>query len=201
MKKITLIALLTSSSSLLLAQNQVEGFYAGLNLGLATSSNYLQDNGSTGSQTNLSPSISFGYQFNQYLATEIDYLYVSDYTISKTNSIGNETLKQNQQFLTANIKGILPLDEKFSLFGKFGIGYNFANAEASGVVNQSVNSNNFVPVIGIGASYNLTEKVQLSVVDDYYIVSAPTISSSSANDSNFGYGNTNFLSLGINYKF
>lgn len=195
MKKIFLISLLLGISSASFAKKT--GFYVGLSGGLVSSETYLLEDGSFGAKSNTGGAGAFGYLFNKYLATEISYLYIGN---SSANGID-----QNQSFLTANVKGILPLNEQFNLFAKAGIGYNFANINGNSAMvthlKGTFNSNNIASLFGVGLSYNLTKCLQLSVADDYYFVTAPKFNNSDASPTSFGYGNTNFFNVGVSYKF
>jgi OOP family OmpA-OmpF porin len=198
MKKIALLSLLIVVSSFTLAKNKNAGFYAGANIGIVSSETYLLEDGSFGAKTNTGGMMSLGYQFNKYFATELSYLYIGN-----SSAYG---IDQNQSFLTANVKGIMPLNKKFNVFAKAGLGYNFASINGSPKIllpnlNVPVNSNNLTSVLGIGLGYNITKCIQLTVSDDYYVVPVPKFNDSNASSTNFGFGNTNFFSLGINYKF
>ena len=197
MKKVTLVSLLISIFSFSFSDNK--GFYVGLSGGIASSETYALDDGSFGGKANPGGSALLGYQFNQYFSTELTYLYLGN-----SETLG---INQSQTFLSTSFKGILPLDEQFSLFAKAGIGYNFASATGKISIGPNsnsdiaFNSNNLFSVLGIGLGYNFTEFLQLSIADDYYLVSAPKLNDKFSSSTKFGYGNTNFFSLGINYKF
>ncbi len=69
---------------------------------------------------------------------------------------------------------------------------------------QSVtnNSNNFAVLLGAGAEYNLTEHVSFNLMDSYYINTAPAVTiNTNPSSGNFSFGNTNYISLGMNYVF
>ena len=209
MKKILIVsAILGGVSQVAVASDT--GFYAGINLGVGTTQNVPTlgiPNDSVNSSSDFAVGILGGYNINKYLAAELNYVYVGMPQSSISFLGSTVTLNENNSFLTANAKGTLPLNEKFNLVGKFGLGANFASMSVSGsgaaTGVSSNSSNNFAILLGVGAEYNLTEHVSFNLMDSYYIVTAPAISLSntSATPSNFSFGNTNYLSLGMNYSF
>ncbi len=78
---------------------------------------------------------SFGYQFNKYIGIESDIIY-------GTNLTG----------LGAAFKGTLPINDKYSVFGKLGYTSADALADSSGHVFGSV-----------GVSYNVTSKFAIDL--------------------------------------
>jgi OOP family OmpA-OmpF porin len=182
------------------------GFYVGVNLGMANTQSILDASSGTTSHTGLGLGALAGYQFNNYLSAELSYLSLAQYSSSANNSGASVSTTADNSFLTANVKGTLPLPNKFSVFGKFGLGYNFASGSVNGsadgaTASVSGNSNNFATLIGIGGAYNVMDNLSIYVANDYYMVSAPTVNSGNTSSNNFGYGNVNYLNLGVEYKF
>ncbi len=187
------------------------GFYVGVNAGNAMTQDNLNVSSETQftSQTNkLGLGLLAGYQFNSYIAAELNYLLIGSHASSYRDSNLAATTNAYNSFLTANAKGILPLASWFSLFGKAGVGYNFVSADgtlSSMQINRSQslsgNSSNLVPMLGIGLDFNLVGGLSVVVENDYYMVSAPTISNADATSGNFGLGNVNYTSIGIKYLF
>lgn len=184
------------------------GFYVGVNLGMANTQSMLDARSVTTSHSGFGLGVLAGYHFNKYVSGELSYLSLAQYS-SSANIPGLDasvSTTADNSFLTANVKGTLPLANKFSLFGKFGLGYNFASATINGSgggvsAGISGNSTNFATLIGIGGAYNVMDNLSVYVANDYYMVSAPTVNGGNAVSNNFGYGNVNYLNLGVEYKF
>ena len=134
--------------------------------------------------------------YNEQLSASVmgTTLYSSDVTSSNS-------------YLTLSAKGTLPLNDRFNLFGKIGTGVNFASisGNSSSIVSAPINfnnsSSNFAYLVGVGAEFNVTKNVKLNISDTYYMNNAPLITSSSSTSSNFGFGNTNLVSIGAGYYF
>ena len=193
------------------------GVYLGLDLGLATSQSVLQLNSNVNSPVSIGQSsqgglgLTAGYDFTKNIATEIGYLYISpsasSASISDSFGFASLSVSSSNQYLTANVKGTLPLNDKFSLFGKFGMGANFASVNMSGnsslgsLSDHSSNSTNLAFLLGTGIEWNVTKEFSLHLADSYYIASAPSISDTNASQNSFSFGNTNFISVGASYNF
>lgn len=100
-----------------------------------------------------------GYRFHKHFAGEVDYLDFGepDDTISALGLNVRTTIEAYA--LAMYLVGILPLAEKFEVFGKLGAAYWDADAEASalGVTGrQSEDGTDFA--YGAGASYAFTDK-------------------------------------------
>ena len=77
------------------------------------------------SNTGLAGRLAIGYQFSPYFAAELGYLRLAnqkgkDYG-STGYAIGTKTLSQNALDVAA--KGILPINDKFNVYGKLGVAY------------------------------------------------------------------------------
>jgi len=225
-KLLAIVGLLYASCSF--ANDNDHGLYFGISIGNSTTQ-YMTDltdvdpqNGKVNSNAtnvnSLAMDALIGYQFNRYLGLELNYMVITPHSSSNTFFFffGPQAITSSS-FLTANIKGILPLTDKFSLFAKGGLGYNSVSVSSflgSSVLvntqprNVNISSTNLAVLLGVGASYNLTDTFSVNIADNYYLTFAPTINSvaPTADDlnqsiSNFGFGNTNYLSLGMQYLF
>lgn len=169
------------------------GAYVGIGVGYAAVQNY--DNGQFGAI------IDGGYAFNEYLALEGDLALISN----ETQSAGGYSAVANTSFLMAAIRGTLPLNELFSLYGKAGIGFNFANVSFSGYgYSSSANtSTNVAGLLAIGGAFNLSRHFVLKVENDYFITKngGDACFNGSYCSSNFGYGNTNIINGAVEYRF
>lgn len=171
-KKALLSALITGAAILgfsAVASADLPGFYAGGALGLSNvhqgDDPFSTDKDSTG----LGGTAQFGYQFNQYIAAELGYLYF--HNVDQSLSGFNATYKEQAGDLV--VKGTLPLNQYFSLYGKAGAAYVDATTEVSstglyiapngnmyaGNVNFDDTVHPIRPVYGVGVSYNITPNV------------------------------------------
>ncbi|MDD3267041.1 MAG: outer membrane beta-barrel protein [Burkholderiales bacterium] len=154
------------------------GAYVNINTGFATMQAL-----PTGSWTG---NINAGYNFNRNFALE-----------------GGYNLFANQQFgvsTTTNIfdvaaKGTLPLSESFSLYGRLGLGLGVnswsGNANSNCVLCQSNDSTYMLGLAGIGASYALSNNIDLHLEDTMYVPFA----------SSFVGSSINAVTLGLQYNF
>lgn len=112
-----------------------------------------------------------GYQFNPYIALEAGYTSYPDIKVSASDVQTGETI--TGKLATSNIdllaKGILPVNDQFDLFAKAGMAYMTYEDSASLTVNgvtaasASKTHNRITPEFGIGAAYNITHNVALSI--------------------------------------
>jgi len=65
--------------------------------------------------------LDLGYQFNPYVALELDSSILQDFDVFSIITPGWDTPKSTEGNVV--IKGILPLSNRFSLFGKIGPGF------------------------------------------------------------------------------
>lgn len=109
-----------------------------------------------------------GYQFNKYLALEAGYLNLGQSKATYTHAGQTVTEKNTFGGFDAAVKGILPVTSQFSLFGKAGAvdEHDDADLSVAGVSSRQ-HSNKWVPMVGLGTSFNLTDNVALNVQDIY----------------------------------
>lgn len=193
MKNFLLAVLFGSLATSAMAASVDSGAYVGLGLGYAAVQNY--DNGQFGAV------IDGGYAFNQYLALEGDLALTSNYTQSEAGI----SATANTSFLVAAVRGTLPLTDIFSLYGKAGLGFNFANLNVSGygVSSDANTSTNAAGLLAIGGAFNLSRHFVLKVENDYFITKSggEACFNGSYCSSNFGYGNTNIINGAVEYRF
>jgi len=206
MRKKLILASCLMSSGLACAYTDA-GVYVGANLGLANTQNVFDINeaGLTKSNTGFAFGGLVGYRFDENVALELSYLSLAQYNSSAVHDGITLSSSANSSFLTANLKGMLPLANKFSLFGKVGLGYNLVTLSSSVSDNSDQNSSdgsvNFAALIGVGAAYNIINNLDIYVANDYYIVPEAKVSSINRFFSGFGYGNVNYLNIGLTYRF
>jgi OmpA-OmpF porin, OOP family len=139
-----------------------------------------------------------GYRFNPYLALEVGYIDFgkADYQAAYSGGSAQGSLKAGGVDMAALL--LLPLNDSFSIFGKLGVVDATVKANlqagapaASATGDTSVNS--VRPLLGLGATYKLTDNVDLRA--DYDYVSALGSSSKT------GTMDVNVFSMGAVYNF
>ncbi len=145
-----------------------------------------------------------GYQFNPYFAVESGYTLFSNMTTRANGSFGPFSISESGKVSTQAIdllgKGILPLSNGFSLYGKAGAAYLISKATAnvttsgfglssSGSASQT--NSKLYPAFGAGVSYDITP----NVVTDISYNRIQKVGSSDA------VGSTDFIGLGLAYNF
>jgi len=187
-----------------------DGFYG---LGEVTHSSYSLDknhfdealitHGATGLGSSDSASgnqwrLQGGYRYNQYLAVEAGYIDFgkAKYNASFAGGTATGSLKAGGVDVAALIS--MPLNDRFSVFGKAGIVFADVKSSLSAGAPASLasgnSSNNVVrPLLGVGADYKLSEKVDIRA--DFDRVSGL------GNSSKTGKMDVNMISVGLAYKF
>jgi outer membrane autotransporter protein len=153
--------------------NENKGIYLGTQLGYA---NLNYDDGMLTGDPNISSvgsvdktgaalRLFFGYQFNQYIATELGVVALPKVKFNDItyNGISGISESFNQTIVDLVAKGILPLKYNFSLYGKAGVASvlrDDVEVSAGGTTTKANNSDTkTVPVLGAGVSYNFTQHV------------------------------------------
>src|SRR3990167_5970042 len=111
-----------------------------------------------------------GYQFNKYIALETGYTQFPNLKFTFNSSGGNISETTKIYGIDLLVKGILPINNKFSLFAMAGAMYfhTASTAITTGVyyLNRSDyngTTSTYRPEVGLGAAYNLTKNVALSL--------------------------------------
>lgn len=123
-----------------------------------------------------------GYQFNKHLAVEVGYHDFGGFTQSGTP--GPFNVQGDVTGVSAAAVGILPLNPSFSLFGKAGLIFLDISSTASGPLVVTAEDGTEL-LVGVGARYNFNRNVGIQLEWEYF----------------GGDLKTNFLSLGLRYKF
>jgi len=100
-----------------------------------------------------------GYQFNEYVGTELGYNYfqntpvtITTFTTTGTTMTANTVHgKTRQQALDLVLVGTLPLDYGFGVFGKVGVAYLVSKLN---YLSQTIDDKSVVPTYGIGINYD-----------------------------------------------
>jgi opacity protein-like surface antigen len=182
LKKISTTALLLGISAVALSQAahaEMPGFYAGAQLGygnthINTSNLVTVHNGSSSialpglNKIALAYRLSFGYQFNRSLAVEFGYRRFSNTDINAGDGANYYASASSQERAFDLVgKSILPLTNRLSIYGRWGIAYVKPNAHGYAVLKGSYTastarySNTLEPTFGLGISYALKPNVPI----------------------------------------
>lgn len=185
------------------------GWYGGANIGRSSST---IDNpriasgllGSGFSTTSINDSnrdtgykIFGGYQFNRNFALEGGYFNLGRFgftasTLPAGNLLGNINLSG----LNLDMVGTLPITEKFSAFGRFGLDYAQASDSFNGngavsVLNSSPSNRSANIKYGLGLQYAFTPTLDMRLEAERYRI----------NDAVGNRGNIDLISVGLVHRF
>ncbi len=139
-----------------------------------------------------------GYRFNEYLAAEAGYIDFgkAKYSASYAGGAASGSLKAGGVDLAALVS--MPLNDRFSVFGKAGVVFADVKSSLSAGAPASLasgdTSKNVVrPLLGLGADYKLSEKVDLRTEFDRV--------SGLGDSGKTGKMDSNMISMGVIYKF
>lgn len=200
-KSIIAISILSAASVSYASQ----GFYAGFNVGQASYDvvlddfSYLQDGSlSSGSldDSDTSLSLTLGYQINPNFSIEGGYIDLGELVVSATSNGGGSlyaagpvTAKVEANGLFFDAKGILPLNEKFSLYGKLGLLKWNEDAVLSDVTGSLSGDDDGTDIFfGIGAAFNISNTIALNADYSRYQIDEDST-------------DVDVLSLGIQFGF
>lgn len=181
-----------------------EGFYVGLNVGQASYDVTLNDaadldDGSLTSasldDSDTSLSFTLGYQITPNFSLEGGYIDLGEFAFNATSNgsgflypAGPVGVKVETDGLFFDVKGQVPLNEQFSLYGKLGLLNWDTDVKVSlsiGSASVPVDSDNDV-FFGIGGSFNINNSMALNV--DYTLYELEDL-------------DVDVLSVGIQYSF
>jgi OmpA-OmpF porin, OOP family len=153
-KKVVLAALLAAVPALATAQDR--GWYVGASVG---QSNVEVCGGILAGTTCNDESVAYrgfvGYEVNRNLAFEGGYGYLGE--VKATGPGGS--VKITGDGLEASALGILPINGKFSLFGRAGVHYS--TLKATGAGGQSADETESDLTFGFGAAYDFTRQFRM----------------------------------------
>ncbi len=140
-----------------------------------------------------------GYRINKNFAIEGGYFNLGKFSfIANTAAPAAGTLSGNIRLQGVNLDavGILPVTERFSVFGRLGLNYaqardNFAGTGFITVANPSPSKNQVNYKIGAGLQYDFTRSFGMRVEAERYRI----------NDAVGNKGDIDIYSLGLVYKF
>jgi OOP family OmpA-OmpF porin len=185
------------------------GWYGGANLGQSQAtiddaritSGLLANGLTAGGINDINRDLGFkvfgGYQYNKYFAVEGGYFDLGQFGFN-TSTIPAGTLSGDIKLKGLNLDavGILPITEKFSVFGRIGVTHTQANDSFVGtgavnVLNPNPNSRETNLKVGLGLQYALTDSLTLrSEIERYRI-----------DDAVGNKGDVDLVSVGLVYRF
>ena len=138
-----------------------------------------------------------GYQFNPNFALEGGYFNLGRFGYTAT-TVPAGTLNGTIRLQGVNLDavGILPMTEKFSMFGRAGLDYaqardNFTGTGLVSVLNPNPSKNQLNYKLGLGLQYAFTESLGLRLETERYRI----------NDAVGNHGDIDLVSLGLVYRF
>lgn len=189
MKKIAISLFLLGVSTSIIARpiSHDNGFYVGLLGGAAYTYNTHANGFSYSKFTHFGSVVigDAGYQFNQFFATEADFGYYHP-TISNT-----QVARIYQPAIV--LKGIVPLMGNFSIYGKVGVAENMYRYNDS-----EPNHNETKPLVGVGASYSVTQAFELTLIAQSTI---GRYTNEANNPQQRGWDGISIIGAGINLYF
>jgi OmpA-OmpF porin, OOP family len=138
-----------------------------------------------------------GYQFNRNFALEGGYFDLGQFGFT-ANTVPTGTLNGNIKLrgLNLDMVGILPLSDKFSVFGRVGMNYadardHFAGTGAVQVLNPNPSARQANAKFGVGMQYAFTDALAMRVEAERYRI----------NDAVRNKGDVDLFSVGLVYRF
>lgn len=187
------VVLLASSGALVHAASP--GAYLGAGAGYSAlepaSDAEMLDEGGLGGRLFL------GYNFNHYFGVESNYstFFKTRYVLNDYQNIAID-YKLNALSLVA--KGYLPLsqDDPFNLYGSFGVAQVYADIDAKVNLDTvlSDSDSGLVPTIGLGASYDINQRITASL-------ECSVFGKKHADYSHFGIQSSALATFNLAYKF
>ena len=171
-------------------------------LGQSTFDGQLGNAGATGLNSTLEDGdfgwkLQLGYQFNPNFALEGGYVDLGKIHYNASYDQGNATGDYKAGGFNVAGLGILPLNEKFSVFGKLGfidarVTSNLGTTGLGGAA-SSFGSTQWRPNYGIGGMYNVSKSTSVRVELERF--------DGIGDESTSGRANIDFLSVGLSHKF
>jgi len=139
-------------------------------------------NSSTIDDSDTGYGVAGGYQHNDHIAVEFAYVNLGSVEFSAFTTVtdGVEVadaelgLESSAKGPVVSVLGILPIGERFSLFGR--VGLSFMNAEGKARItidgisdSARQTSQKSDPVFGVGAEFSLTKHVAIRLAWDRYL--------------------------------
>jgi len=189
MKKIAIAALLST----FVAGNAAaaDSSYAGISLGRSSAS--ATSNAVLTKSTDTVAGILVGYQFNRNWGIEAQYTGLGKFAGTHTAPAATFSGKTDALSLTA--LGILPVSDRFSIYGKLGIAR--AKTSASSVPAQLTGATRSAGTYGLGAQFNVNGSVGIRIGWDRYGIATTSGTTLGVKENS----NVNVYSLGAVFLF
>jgi OOP family OmpA-OmpF porin len=210
MKPITKILLTTSALALTATSFAMQpasfgpgmqGFYLGADAGFGATTcsacSITPTASASTTNTHFASTIFGGYQLNQYLALEAGWGFLPDvnyeYSFSRSGSSGSGNSTASTSHFYGAVKGILPLNDNWNLFGK--IGYDLMSVKSVNVAGDNISSLSPTGLLlAAGGSYNFSKNLALALSYNQLIDSASQ--NGATQNVNVSYG-----TFGLTYLF
>lgn len=164
-KKIALgVVALGLSAAAISANAATSGVYVGGQLGYGNV--HQADHVSGVKDNHLAGRVFAGYQFNQNLAAELGWSHFSEVTAKDHGYYADYdySARLNTNVVDAAAKGIVPVADNVSLYGKLGAAYVMESVHAHyGPFSASASEKKLLPEAGVGVSYAFTDNVSADV--------------------------------------
>lgn len=116
--------------------------------------------------------VQVGYRWGKYIAAELGYVDLGEawYRADIEGTTGRVTARHQSSGPTLGVLGLVPVNEKFDLYGRLGLFYSdvrvrLAGEDANGqiLISEEVKAHSKDVYAGIGAAWNINEKFALRV--------------------------------------
>ncbi len=180
------------------------GWYMGGNIGLSTANidkdriiqNLPVNTSYTDDENDLGYKLFGGYQFNKYFALEGGYFNLGKFDYALSTATG--TAEGNIKIMGANLDAvaILPVTEKFSVFGRAGANYahakdSFSTTGSISITDTNPKKSDLNYKFGAGIQYAITDAVGIRLEAERYRI----------NDAVGNMGDIDLFSVGLTYRF
>lgn len=167
---------------------QDTGFYAGLSLGQSTADDActgVSGPGISCDDKDTAWKILGGYQFNRHFAVELGYTDLGEVSASGP---GGSVSVESSAFEVVAV-GMMPIADKFSIYGKLGVYRGETDASAPGV---SISESTTDLTFGIGARYDFTRNLGVRAEWQKY---------SDVGGGEIGEADVDVISVGVIFRF
>lgn len=158
-------------------QSSTSGLFVSGNLGLGSiingykGSDFVRDHSYSFRNYGFAWAANLGYMFNQYVGLEAGYQTFGLATATATRVAGGASSSMTTTFggFDGVVKGVLPVSNAFDLFAKVGTVDMHARTTGS-IANVAAvvpSASTWMPLVGVGAAYNVNSNVAVTLQDDY----------------------------------
>lgn len=170
--------------NVVIADTQDTFWYTGIDIGQGYYSNGGNAEANESIRHRLASGLHLGYQFNDYVSTELAYQYLGNAYANYND--GKIEAQFQQTALSARLG--YPIARDFYPYIKLGAAA--WHGETTGL--NPVDTNGFSPLLGMGLSYLLTDNLSLRAEYQF---------TQSLGDTSTGYANHHLTTLGVSWRF